>query len=455
MKICDFSARFLIAVLTLGIGMGNLLLSHFGFSPLPRWIGQFDSSCATAFFPSKSRVFDYAADTQEISVRALGNHPEQSLPFQVIDITDDPHRIFETSPPSPLDYAVILQHLLDQGCRSVVITTRMAWDTPKKRDNSLSTDSWDESFDEAKLSPQALSYKLAQFDRAVIGLPVTRGAVAHTLPQTLQRSLITRQQIHGNDKLIPKINQASLPTSIEGGPNTLAGFSVIESAPSDPKRIQLLAHWISDTSPQDDGFIPSLALLTIMSAHGIAPSELQVQCGQHIRLGQTGPIIPIDEYGQTPRTESLSTTAALSSGIPADQLITSKSIQLNNKLCLIRATGEKSSRTNLLKTEHLSQLVTLSQTLPTLGDPVIYQKLNFGFECLIILGITLIAAAIITLTPQHRNIAYALALLLLVIILLVLMTWKHQWVGLTAPTLTLISAWLISSQLKPTPPPEN
>jgi len=449
MKLCDFSARFLIAILTLGIGMGNLLLSHFGIAPLPQWINQIDSTCVTSIFSSKSRVHDYAPDSRTITVRTLGDHPEKCASFQMIAITDDPHHIFEATPPTPLDYAVILQHLLDQGCQSVVLTTRMTWDSTSSNTSADPTPG--EEFDEAKLSTQALSYQLAQFDRAVIGLPVTRGAVAHQLPAPLLRSIISLDQINGNDHLIPKVNQVTLPTSVTGGDSTLAGFHTIESSPADNTHIPLLAHWVSDKHPEENGLIPSIELLTIMSAHGISPSELHVQCGQHIRLGTTGPVIPIDDYGQTQRPEFSKKLTEVAPSIPADQLIAKKHSPTSAPLCIIHANGEKSSRTNLINSEQLPDLLTLSQSLPTPSDPVLYQKLSFGIEFLIILAITLIATTLITFSPTNRNIAYILTIALLLIVLLIFMEWKQQWFGLTAPALTLISAWIISSQLNPAP----
>ncbi len=332
----------------------------------------------------------------------------------------------------------------------------MTWDSAKKTPNTLN-DPLDsalgtslDDFDEEKLSTQALSYKLAQFDRAVIGVPVTRGAVAQPLPAPLRRALIFQTQISGNDQLIPKVNQVTLPTSVEGGARTFAGFSTIESVPTDATHIPLLAQWISKNHPEENGLIPSISLLTLMSAHGTDPSEIHVQCGEYIRLGKTGPIIPIDDYGQTPTPKTTDSTTTISK-IPAEQLITNTQFKLDAPLCLLHANGKTTTHTNLIGSEELSNIITLSKTLPTLGSPTILQKLSFGFEFLLILGISFVATIFITFKQKNRHFAFALTIPAIIILLLIMMTWKQQWFGITVPILTLISAWILSSQLKTSP----
>ena len=126
MKLGDFSARLLIATLTLGIGLGFLLFTHFG-QPAPQWIQQLEPRCVRAIFSTDTRVSDYDPSSQVLTVSTLASRPKNSLPFQTITITDDPDQIFESCPPTPLDYAVILQKLHQRGYRRVVVTTRMTW----------------------------------------------------------------------------------------------------------------------------------------------------------------------------------------------------------------------------------------------------------------------------------------------------------------------------------------
>jgi len=192
MKITNFSARLLIASLSLGIGLAVLLFSH--YSPLsPQWLKPLDAACAQLIFSSATSVTAYDADTKTISVQTLATHPENCRELQDITITDDPNRIFETSPPSPLDYAIILQKLYEQGHRSVILTTRMTWDQEQDTDS-----------DNIQLSIQALSYKLAQFDRAVIGLPSPVVRLPRTFPPPSSAPLSPLTKFTATDNLSPR-----------------------------------------------------------------------------------------------------------------------------------------------------------------------------------------------------------------------------------------------------------
>lgn len=462
MKICNDSARFLIAILTLAIGVTSLLFSNFApRSWIPPWIDDLDPSCVLAIFSSDTRVCDYATDTKTITVRTLGSHPEKSLDFQRIQITDDPDHIFEATPPTPLDYAIILQRLYDQGYRRVVIATRMTWDQPAGNTTSPTpAEPPVDGFDEQQLSTQALSAKLAQFNCAVIALPVTRGATSQPLPAPLRRAIIPLNQVQGSPHLIPKVNQITLHASIDGGDSTLAGFHSIESAPPNPNSIPMLAHWIHH---KEEGLIPSIELLTIMSAHNISPAEIQIECGQHIRLGQTGPTIPIDDYGQTlsPPAESQPLSQKTHTPVPAETLIATRSTSTtdnkspqnnshntNNKVALISAIGEKTTPTNTLTAKRLTQLIVLSETLPTPGEAVHYKKLPLGFEMLIILALAIITSQFLTFTTFNRHLAFALTIPFVLILLLTLMHWNQQWCRLTTPVITILTTWLISSQVR-------
>jgi hypothetical protein len=447
MKLSNFTARFLTAILSLGIGLATSLFTHYGFAPVPAWANHINATCVQAIYASSSQLSDYSPDTKTITIRPLRSHPEKSQHFQEITITDDLNRIFEATPPTPLDYAVILQKLYDQGYRSVVLTTRMTWDKePTANPNSLTTDSLD--IQGSRLSEQALSFKLAQFDRAVIAVPVTRGPTQQTLPPALKRALIPFDQVHGSHTLIPTVNQVPLPTSITGGDTTLAGFHRIESTPAAPSAhppIPLLAHW------KNKGLIPSIELLTIMSAHHISPAELTVTCGKHIQLGKTGPIIPIDDYGQTTppfkKAQQLLTPIHAETAISATNTPSRPANDVTQTICLLHATGEKTSSTNLLTPDQLAHLFALCETVTTPGDPTHYRKLPIGFELILIFIIAIIASRFATLPSNYRNLAFTLSLPSLIILLIALMETNQQWFSLIPPIITVLTAYLITSQL--------
>ena len=92
------------------------------------------------------------------------NRRDKRKRVQSIQITDDPDRSLKHSPPSALDYAVILDSLHNRGYKEVILTTRMTWDQ------------------HPGLETQGLSSRLALFARSAIPLPVTRAATAQALP---------------------------------------------------------------------------------------------------------------------------------------------------------------------------------------------------------------------------------------------------------------------------------
>lgn len=442
MTLSTFTSRFTIAMVSLGMGLAVLIFTQ--FSPyVPAWVEGFESGCIQTIFSSETRVTRYDSTSDTVVVHTLGIHPEKGKPFQPVAITDDPNKIFESTPPTPLDYAVILQRIHDRGFRSIVICTRMTWDAPLKTEN-LSQDGFDDSI----LSVQALSSKLALFDHSVIGLPVTRGPSSHPLPAPLKRSLISLSQISGKSTLIPTVNQVPLHSSIEGGENTLAGFHQIESSPAGGGKIQLLAQW----NGQEQGLIPSIQLLAIMSAHNVQPSEIEVKAAQYIRLGTSGPVIPIDEYGQTPAPPAQS-EAQLSGSLPAtaaDSLITENKQadpeSLASTLAMIYANGELTASTNLINSDAILQIRQLSETLPIPGDAEHFQRLPFLLEALILLILGLLMPPLVSLTNYYRHLAFTLTAPLIIVLLLVLMEWNQQWFGLTAPLAAILTAWLTSSQ---------
>ena len=440
MKLSPPSARFLVTAITLGMGLALLLFSNYS-KFAPAWLKLIDAVSLQSFFPPNYCVTDYDQASKTINVRTLGSHPENSRTFQDIAITDDPDHIFESAPPSPLDYAVILQKIYEQGYRSVIVTTRMTWDL----DDRAADNSSDE-LNSSKLSAQALSYKLAQFDRSVIGLPVTRGATAQKLPATLQRSLISFDQVSGNKKLIPKVNQVTLPTTIDGGDHTHAGFHRIESTPKSDTAIPLLAQW------ENEGLIPSLELLAIMSAHDISPSDLSIQCGKFIRLGNAGPVIPIDGYGQTatPTTSTATPDRPPAAALNAEDLIRLKEVNAakSNSLCILQATGKQSQSTGLVTEDRISKIKSLCENLPTPGKTIPLRRLPVGYEILIILVVAVIAGKVSSLQSKRRHINFGLTLLLVILHLAFLMYSTQQWFGLTAPAIAIITAWITASQMK-------
>jgi hypothetical protein len=96
--------------------------------------------------------------------------PTELLPDIVI--TDDTDRVFQASPPSPVDFAIILKNLRRLGRDSIAIGTPLAWSE---------TD---------VISMMALDQQLDALSSLVTSAPLSRGPIASPLPPAFRRASI-------------------------------------------------------------------------------------------------------------------------------------------------------------------------------------------------------------------------------------------------------------------------
>ena len=151
MKTSNFSTRLLVIAASLGIGVFILLFES--LCPYSTgWLEKVDTTLTGKAFSFNESITHYEPESKELSVYPLTLDPKRGNRVQEIQITNDPERIFESSPPSPLDYAVILQQLHDTGYKNLVIGVPLAWD-------ELANNA-EEDFD---LSLAALNNKLSLF----------------------------------------------------------------------------------------------------------------------------------------------------------------------------------------------------------------------------------------------------------------------------------------------------
>ena len=126
MTALHLKSRLRIAALALGVGCLVLYLSK-----TSSWIKQLDASfvmMAMSYQKGEQFVYQLDEDSNKITIGSLSKKQGQKNHPQTIQITDDPDRIFEQSPPSALDYAIILTALHKRGFRDVVLTTNLHWE---------------------------------------------------------------------------------------------------------------------------------------------------------------------------------------------------------------------------------------------------------------------------------------------------------------------------------------
>lgn len=415
-KMRSYLALFL---LTMMAGLAVIFYGH-----RVRLIHDVDIACIKAAAPSEGRLYLLDEKSQVITSHLLTQQPDKSRKFKLITITDDPDQIYERTPPSPLDYAVILHRLHHQGAENIVINTQLTWDG------------------DLGITATALSNKLAEFTNANISLNLTRGAATHELPEALQQSIIPFSNVSGNVKLLPVVNQVTPPNALSNTGKTRAGFSKIESIPETTDVIPMICVW------QDKGIVPSIELLAIMTAHQINPDQVIIHCGKYIQLGHDGPVIPISKFGEI----SFSSSAhqlKITSTTAAENLITRVDTEkaptpADTDVYLIHAVGEKTKATNAISAERLAAMVHWSQFSPTPapGKSIQYQRLPLWADIIIIFDIALAAWFFASLSRGNRHLAFALTALLTFPLLISIMEVTQHWFSISAPLAAIIMAWL-------------
>jgi hypothetical protein len=189
-----------------------------------------------------------------------------------ITITDDPNQIFQSSPPSPVDYAIILKNLTRLHQDSIAIGTPLTWT-------------------ETEAIPLAtLDQQLDTIPNLITAAPLSRGSVPSPIPPAFRRASIPLSQLHGNTALVPIVNRIPIPDVLLGNKNSFAGFTALESEP-DQDSYPLIAIW-------DDRVVLSFHLLAALNHLNIPTSSIQIHIGRHIHLGKKSYYIPIDNYGR-------------------------------------------------------------------------------------------------------------------------------------------------------------
>lgn len=206
---------------------------------------------------------DYQLHTQQL----------QKLPTPLIcEVGDDPHQIFDQNPPSASDNAVLLASLHELGVQQLSLMHPLTWEQPDP------------------FAVAALEHQAQRFQRTIIACAVTRGSQEDPLPAAFQRASLPLSQIKGKVALLPRVNRLALAHSYTGREQTWAGFSDIESSPSENGRAPLLAVW-------QDRVIFSAALLNWLCSEQATIDDLDVTPGQCIFLRKKQLRLPIDDFG--------------------------------------------------------------------------------------------------------------------------------------------------------------
>jgi hypothetical protein len=190
----------------------------------------------------------------------------------IVALEDDPEGFFQSSPPAPVDLAVIFTNFHRLGVQKAASAAVLAWETPDP------------------IGLAALEKSLARFDSLVLAAPLSRGAAASSMPPAFRRASISLAAIQGDPSSLPVVNRIPIPSVILGGESALAGFSVLE-AEAAGEFPPLLARW-------EDRVVFGFPLLTVLQRLNLPIDGVEVRLGEYLMLSPTGPIVPIDDYGR-------------------------------------------------------------------------------------------------------------------------------------------------------------
>lgn len=206
------------------------------------------------------------------SVRVLAPYRKADLAHEptVVSLGDDPDGIFQTSPPSPVDLAVVLKNMQRLGAQTPAISSLLAWESPEA------------------IAISALEHALSVFPSVVTATPLSRGATGTPIPPPFRRASIGPGQVKGDVTQVPAVNRLPLPGVILGEDNAYSGFTLLEH---DPGGSPMLARW-------DDRLVLSFSLVAVLVERGLPFDGVEVDLGNFIKLGSDGPYVPIDKTGR-------------------------------------------------------------------------------------------------------------------------------------------------------------
>ncbi len=279
----------------------------------------------------------------------------------VVALQDDPKGFFQSSPPAPVDMAVIFSNLLRLGKTQAACAAMLNWEAPDP------------------IGLGALEKVLTRFDCLVMAAPLTRGAVPGVMPPPFRRGSVPESTVHGDLANLPLVNRIPIPALVLGGENALGGFSRLESeAPG--KSIHLLARW-------EDRIVFSFPLLTVLQRLKTPLDQVEIRLGECIRLGPNGAVIRIDPYGrldQPVQNQPAFATVSAESLIDADAKIFPATAPDPVILRDDQSAAEPSTRDF---SNSLSGIITTLASDGALTEPQSFPRLSAGIElgCLALL----------------------------------------------------------------------
>lgn len=198
--------------------------------------------------------------------------PDAASAPLIVSLGDDAAAYFQTSPPSPIDLAVILKNFQRLGANKAATAAVLAWDEPDP------------------IGLAALDKVLGRFESLVMAAPLTRGAMAEPMPEAFRNASLPIAHVQGDITALPVVNRIPLTGVILGRQNTRAGFQAIEFE-AGSRFPSLLARW-------EDRVVFAFPLLVALQRFDLPLEGMEIRPGAYLKLSPQGPTVPLDRYGR-------------------------------------------------------------------------------------------------------------------------------------------------------------
>jgi hypothetical protein len=208
----------------------------------------------------------------QLRTLAARQTPETGNAPLVVSLGDDAGAFFQSSPPSPIDMAVILSNFQRLGADKAAVAAVMAWDEADP------------------ISLAALDKVLARFDALVMAAPLARGAVSEPMPDAFRNASLPVGHVTGDASALPVVNRIPLSGVILGRGDALAGFQWIDHE-TETRSTPLIARW-------DDRIVFAFPLLVALQRFDLPLQGLEIRPGEYLKLAPQGPVVPLDRYGR-------------------------------------------------------------------------------------------------------------------------------------------------------------
>ena len=316
----------------------------------------------------------------QLQTFGAGTRPDSRQAPVVVSLGDDREGFFQTSPPSPIDLAVVLTDIHRLGAAKAATAVVLAWDAPDP------------------IGLMALDKALGRFDSLVMAAPLSRGAVSEPMPRAFRDASVAVSSVHGDVADLPVVNRIPLPGIILSGKNALAGFQSLESEPAG-KLEPLLARW-------EDRVVFAFPLLCVLQRLNLQVTDLDIRPGEAIRLGKTGPVVPINRFGRLP--VELQTIAPFVE-IPAEEVVDGANGLLPHDAptpVVLRDDRNAAEPATRQFSKSLPALIAALSSNHTLAPTHDYNRLPTRAELALLLLVALVLTASCVLPPFSRNIVF-------------------------------------------------